>query len=98
MDVPHEEQVGDQREQHVDSLQHDAVHKEPRVLHIAGHAIENGAGPVHLEESEAQLLQPRVDPAAQIRHDLSLGQPGRHHVVMVGENGPQQGLRDNRQG
>ena len=97
LDAPHENPVGRQRQNHVHPLQQHAIHEQPRVLHVARHAVENRIGTVDIEEAEAQPLQLRVKLVAQFRHDFPLGQPRRGHVVGVSERRAQHRLRHNRE-
>ena len=55
LDSTLENAVGAQSQNHVHPLQQNAVHEESRVLDVAGEPVENGAGPVTIEETKAQI-------------------------------------------
>ena len=90
MNVPHENKIRHERDEHVQALENDAVHEETGVLDIAGEAVEDGTGTVHLEETETEALKFGVKFVAQIGHDFSLRQPRCGHVVTVSQHGAQQ--------
>ena len=97
MNPPHEKGIGCERENHVQALQQHAVHEQPRVLHVAGDAVEYGVGTVEVEEAEAQALELGVDLRAQGRHDFALGEAGGDHVIGVIEHCANQRLRHDGQ-
>ena len=77
MNAPHEEGVGAEREDHVHALQQHAVHEEPRVLDVAGDAVEDGVGAVDVEEAEAQALEFGVKLAREVRGRFRPGSGAR---------------------
>ena len=81
VDVPHEDEVGREREEHVDALEDDAIDEQPGVLDVAGDAIEDGTGAVDVEEAKAKTLDFGVKAVAEFGHDFTLSESRRDHVV-----------------
>jgi hypothetical protein len=80
----HVSEVGTQRQQHDRALQQHAVHEGTHRLHVTGHAIEDRARRVLIEEAEAEPLQLVEHARAQLRYQLHLQQlAGRHRVEVV---------------
>jgi len=50
-------------------LEEDAVDEEPRVLHVAGDAVEDRVRAVAVEEAEAQVLEPGIEPRTEVGDD-----------------------------
>src|SRR6185369_10705474 len=98
LNLPHENEVGSKGQNHVHSLQHDAVDKQARILDVAGDSVENGAGPVDIKEPKTQALKAGIELIAQTRHDFALSEPGGDHVVLIRKPGAQQSLQDNGSG
>src|SRR5690606_13472952 len=87
----HEDDVNRQRDDHDHALDHDLIDKHAHGLHVTGHAGDDRAGGVGVEEAEAEALELVIDLAAQIDDEVALHEDVDREGVGVVEQRAQRG-------